>query len=66
MPDKDAKRAFTRETDEINRRSQAEGPGTDAASDLAAILAEHEAECAALAAAQLSAPAEARREGAAE
>ena len=49
MTSEDAKRTFVRETDEVNRRSQAEGPGADAASDLAKILAEHEQECAALA-----------------
>ncbi|WP_237478132.1 hypothetical protein [Lichenibacterium dinghuense] len=48
MSSEDAKRAFAKVTDEINRRSQTEGPGADAASDLAEILAEHERECAAL------------------
>ncbi len=62
MTSEDAKRAFVRETDEINRRSQAEGPGAGAASDLAAILAEHERECAALA----RAPSKTAHEGAAE
>lgn len=62
MSSEDAKRAFAQETDEINRRSRAEGPGSDAASDLAEILAEHERECAALARAR----AETARGGAAE
>ena len=57
-----AKEAFARETDDVNRRSMNEGAGADAASDLAAILLEHERECAVLA----DTEAETGREGAAE